>query len=173
MKTKLKIGICSCLLGENVRYNGENKRDDFLADILGKEIEYFSFCPEKEMGLAVPREPMRLIEKEEFDFPRLIARETGTDYTGQMQDWIHNNLSRLEMEQICGYIFKSKSPSCGIRDIPVFDEKGKIIRTGMGLFSQAVKEQFKGLPVVDENGMKNENIRNEFLEQALQYGETR
>lgn len=56
---RIRVGISTCLLGENVRYDGQHKRDRYLTDTLGQYMEYVPVCPEVACGLGVPREPLR------------------------------------------------------------------------------------------------------------------
>ncbi len=95
-KQPLKLGISSCLLGNNVRYDGGNKLDPYLRQTLGQFIEWVPVCPEAECGLPVPREAMDLVGDPES--PRLITRVTGIDHTGRMQQWAKKKLSALEQE---------------------------------------------------------------------------
>ncbi len=57
----IRIGISSCLLGQEVRFDGGHKRDPFLTDTLGAQVEWVAVCPEVEMGLGTPRETLRLV----------------------------------------------------------------------------------------------------------------
>ena len=78
----IKLGISSCLLGNNVRYDGGHKLDHYLRHTLGQFIEWVPICPEAECGLPVPREAMDLVG--ERDSPRLITRVTGVDHTNRI-----------------------------------------------------------------------------------------
>ncbi len=106
---KIKLGISSCLLGENVRYDAKHQLDQCLKDTLGKFVEWIGVCPEVECGLGVPREPMHLIGKP--DSPRLVARNSKIDYTDKMLRWASTRLKQLEKEKLAGFVFKSGSPS--------------------------------------------------------------
>ena len=99
----VKIGISTCLLGQNVRYDGGHQLDRFLTDSLGRFVEYVPVCPEVECGLGIPREAMRLVGKPEA--PRLVTRQTGRDYTEQMLHWARRKVMSLEAENLCGFIF--------------------------------------------------------------------
>src|SRR5512143_1734368 len=105
----IKLGISSCLLGENVRYDGGHKLDHYLRDTLGQFVEWVPVCPEVECGLPVPREAMRLVG--DPDAPRLVTRKTGIDHTERMTKWAGRKLAQLERQNLCGFVFKARSPS--------------------------------------------------------------
>src|SRR6056297_2248707 len=109
---KIRLGISACLLGQQVRYDGGHKRDTFLTGTLAEYVDYVPVCPEVEIGLPTPREALRLVG--DSDNPRLITQKTGIDYTERMQDWAAVRLQALEKEELCGFIFKSRSPSSGM-----------------------------------------------------------
>ena len=109
MLTKIKLGISSCLLGEKVRYDGGHKLDRFITETLGQLVEFVPVCPEVECGLGVPREAMHLVAAP--DGPRLVTIRTQADYTERMLAWAQERLVELEHEDLCGFIFKSGSPS--------------------------------------------------------------
>src|SRR3989337_1610536 len=111
MHEKIPIGISSCLLGEKVRYDGGHKLDRFITDTLGQYFEWAPVCPEWEYGLPVPREPLHLVGNP--DSPKLIIIKTGMDLTEKMLQWSEKKLADLEPHNLCGFIFKSKSPSSG------------------------------------------------------------
>ncbi|HPV73228.1 MAG TPA: DUF523 domain-containing protein, partial [Smithellaceae bacterium] len=119
---KIKLGISTCLLGENVRYDGGHKLDRFLRDTLGRYVDYAPVCPETECGMGIPREAMRL--EGNPDAPRLVTRSTRIDKTEMMVSWAKKRIARLASEDLCGFIFKSDSPSSGMERVKVYDEKG-------------------------------------------------
>ena len=112
METKIKLGISACLLGKKVRYDGGHKLDRFFRDTLGKYVEYVPVCPEVEAGFGVPRELFRLAGDPEN--PRLIAFKSKTDHTDRMLAWARKRVQELQKEELCGFIFKSDSPSSGM-----------------------------------------------------------
>lgn len=162
---KIKIGISSCLLGENIRYDGGNKRDQYLMDTFGHIVEWVPFCPEVEAGLPVPREPMQLVG--EAGRTRLIAIETKQDRTDVLTRWAERKLEQLEKKGIRGFIFKARSPSCGMHDAPFYSAAGEIVGAGGGLFAEAVANRFSSLPVEDEERLRDPNIKEEFLARIL------
>src|SRR5512139_1119277 len=100
---KIKLGISTCLLGENVRYDGGHKLDRFLRDTLGHYVEYVPVCPEVECGLPVPREAMRLVG--DPGAPRLVTSRTGVDLTDRMLAWARERVEQLSAEDLCGFVF--------------------------------------------------------------------
>ena len=96
MDMRIKLGISTCLLGENVRWNGGHSRDAFITDTLGQFVGFVPVCPEVECGFGVPREPFRLVGDPAA--PRLITRETKVDYTDRMLAWARQRVIELEKE---------------------------------------------------------------------------
>jgi uncharacterized protein YbbK (DUF523 family) len=158
---KIKLGISSCLLGGKVRYDGGHKLDRFLTDTLGKYVEYIPICPEVECGLGVPRKSMRL--EGNPDSPRLIITETRQDMTEYMVNWARKRLAPLDKEGICGFIFKSDSPSCGIKRVKVYNEKSMPINAGVGIFAKIFMEHFPFLSVQDEESLHDLDLRDNFI----------
>jgi uncharacterized protein YbgA (DUF1722 family)/uncharacterized protein YbbK (DUF523 family) len=169
MKTKrsIKLGISSCLLGNNVRYDGGQKLDHYLRHTLGQFIEWVPVCPEVECGLPVPREAMDLVG--DPDSPRLITRVTGVDHTGRMLQWTKKKLPALEQEGLCGFVLKARSPSCGIHDSKVYSRPGKGAGGRAGLFAEAVMGRFPFMPIEDEEGLQDPGIRENFIERLFVY----
>ncbi|NOY69637.1 MAG: DUF523 domain-containing protein [Deltaproteobacteria bacterium] len=151
----MRIGISRCLLGEAVRYNGGHKRARQILDAAGPEVCWVPVCPEVECGLDVPREPMHL--EGNPDSPRLVTVKTRIDLTDRMESWIASRLAELEKEHLFAFIFKSRSPSCGICDVPVYDAStGEILSLGFGFFAHAFSARFGDIPTADENNAEKE-----------------
>ncbi len=162
---KIKLGISTCLLGENIRYDGGHKLDRFLTDTLGYYVEYVPVCPEVECGLPVPRESMHLEGHPES--PRLVTSQTRRDMTDRMVRWALRRVTELEREDLCGFIFKSNSPSSGMERIRVYDEKGMPSKKSVGIFARAFMDRFPLLPVEDEEGLHDLEIRENFIERIF------
>jgi uncharacterized protein YbgA (DUF1722 family)/uncharacterized protein YbbK (DUF523 family) len=152
----IKLGISTCLLGENVRYDGGHKHDRFLTDTLGKYVTYRPVCPEMECGLGVPRESMRLVDDPES--PRLVTVRTRQDHTERMA---------LEKENLCGFIFKSDSPSSGMERVKVYKDGGMPQKNGVGVFARIFMEHFPLLPVEEEGRLHDPLIRENFIERIF------
>jgi len=165
MAEPLRLGISTCLLGENVRYDGGHKLDRYLKDVVGRFVDWVPVCPEVECGLPVPRESMRLMGDPLH--PRLVTSRTGIDHTQRMQDWIQKKLPELEKKDLCGFIFKTRSPSSGMRDVKVYTEQGQPSRKGVGMFAKAFMERFPCMPVEDEGRLHDAGLRENFIERVF------
>ncbi|MBS1111996.1 MAG: hypothetical protein H6Q95_288, partial [Nitrospirae bacterium] len=167
MGEKIKIGISRCLLGENVRYDGGHKLDHYLTETLGMYVDWVGVCPEVEYGLPVPREAMRLVG--EPGSPRLLTIRTKVDHTEGMKKWAHSKLKELEKENLCGFIFKSKSPSSGIKGVKVYSETGVPSKSGAGIFGGAFLNRFPLLPAEDDGRLHDPQLRENFIERVFVY----
>jgi uncharacterized protein YbgA (DUF1722 family)/uncharacterized protein YbbK (DUF523 family) len=164
---QIRLGVSTCLLGEEVRYDGGHKLDRFLVNTLGRFFEWVPVCPEVEMGLPTPRESMRLIGDPEA--PRLIAPKSGTDYTEQMQAWAHQRVEQLAQTKLHGFIFKKDSPSSGLFRVKVYNEHGMAQRNGTGMFPRAVMNRFPLLPLEEEGRLNDMPLRENFIERVFTY----
>ena len=114
----IRLGISSCLLGDEVRFDGGHKRDRFLTDTLGPFVEWVRVCPEVELGLGTPRETLRLVKSGAA--LRMITTRTAIDHTDGMNSWAKRRVSELAGEDLCGYVLKKDSPSCGMERVKVY-----------------------------------------------------
>lgn len=162
----IRVGISACLLGEEVRYDGGHKRDPVLVETLGDLFEWAPVCPEVEMGLGVPREPIRLERR--GGRLRLFAAGSGVDHTRQMRTWARGRIEELAAQGLSGYVLKSQSPSCGVTDVPVYQSAGGE-SSGRGLFAAVLLERFPNLPVEEERGLHDADRRDSFVERVLAY----
>ncbi len=162
MLRPIKIGISSCLLGNKVRYDGGHSHDRYLTQTLGLFAEYIPVCPEVECGMPIPREAVRLVGDPEN--PRLMTQKTGVDKTEQMKTWIDGRLKELAGEDLCGFIFRSKSPSSGLYRIRVYGNDGKINKNGTGLFAKAFTKAFPRIPVEEAGRLHDPKLRENFIE---------
>ena len=165
MEGTFKIGISSCLLGNEVRWNAGHKLDKYLTRTLGQFVEYVPVCPEVEVGLGVPRESMRLVGDPEN--PRLITFKSKTDHTDRMLTWVKKRVKELEKEDLCGFVFKSDSPSSGMIRVKVYNEKGMPHKIGIGMFARAFMEHFPLIPVEDDGRLNDPIIRENFILQIF------
>jgi uncharacterized protein YbgA (DUF1722 family)/uncharacterized protein YbbK (DUF523 family) len=165
MEAKIRIGISSCLLGENVRYDGGHKLDHYLVDTLGKYIEWVPVCPEVEYGLPVPREAMRLVG--DPISPRLVTRSSGIDHTKGMLTWAGKKLKDIEKGDLCGFIFKSRSPSSGYKGVKVYSSSGMPARRGTGIFAAAFIKHFPLVPIEDDGRLHDPQLRENFIERVF------
>jgi len=170
---KPKVGISSCLLGEAVRYDGGHKLHSVIVDIIGPKVEWVPVCPEMELGLGVPREPLNLIGDPEG--PLLLASETGLNWTVEMAEFTRRKIEILKNYSLDGYIFKNKSPSCGIDNVKVYRDVflGDFVPNGRGAFANLFLAQFPGLPVMDEGKLSTVEDFNRFLNQVYHHQQDR
>jgi uncharacterized protein YbbK (DUF523 family) len=167
----LRIGISRCLLGDNVRHDGGHKRDGFLLETLGPRVEWIPVCPEMELGLGTPREAMRLVGDPRT--PRLLTIITGIDHTDAMNHFARQRVRELDALSLSGYVFKARSPSCGIRSVPRFTPQGVETQDGIGLFARAFMEHFPLIPVEEEGRLHDSQTAKDFLERARAYHRSR
>ena len=160
---KPKVAVSSCLLGEKVRWNGEDKRDALLLDDLNNLFEFVPFCPEVEVGMGVPREPVQLIGN--INSQKMKAVETGKDWTQAMVTFGEKKVLQLLEQGLCGFILKSRSPSCGQKGIPIYQEYGEEEQTA-GLFAQALMKHAPALPIIEEVDLRNKQAREKFINQV-------
>ncbi|MGB8991506.1 MAG: DUF523 and DUF1722 domain-containing protein [Desulfobaccales bacterium] len=160
---KIRLGISACLLGQPVRFDGGHKLDRFITDTLGQYVEFVPVCPEVECGLGVPREAMRLVGA--VDSPRLLTVRTKIDHTAGLTAWARKRVQELEQENLCAFIFKSKSPSSGMERVKVYPEnaQGSPVNRGVGLFARLFMEHFPLLPVEDEGRLHDPVLRENFI----------
>ena len=163
--SSIKIGISRCLLGDSVRYDGGHKLDRFLRDHLGKYVTYVPVCPEVEAGFGIPRESFRLIGRPEH--PRLITARSKIDHTDHMLRWAKKRVGELEKENLCGFIFKSKSPSSGMERVNVYDNRGVPVKKGVGLFARVFMDTFPLIPVEDDGRLHDSKLRENFIESVF------
>jgi uncharacterized protein YbgA (DUF1722 family)/uncharacterized protein YbbK (DUF523 family) len=161
------LGISSCLLGEQVRWDGGHKRDPWLAEQLGRFVRYYPVCPEVGCGFGVPRESLRLVD--DLHAPRLVTLRTKQDHTRRMLQWARRRVRELEGEGLCGFIFKGKSPSCGTEGVRVYSDKKKEASTvrGQGVFAGVFVEHFPLIPVEDDGRLHNPQLRANFIERVF------
>ncbi len=166
-EAKIPIGVSSCLLGHEVRFNGGHKHDRYITDTRGKFFEFIPVCPEVECGLPVPRESMRLVGDPEN--PRLVTSKTGLDHTAKMTGWADVRVAELARDNLCGFIFKSKSPSSGMERVKVYDANNVPRAIGTGIFARIFKERFPLVPVEEEGRLHDLVLRENFIESVFVY----
>lgn len=164
------LAISSCLFGHRVRYDGQLKGLPELVQYMQRHFELLPVCPEVEIGLSVPRPAVQLSGDPEQ--PNMTGRDDASiEVSDAMRTFC---LSRPQsLKHIVGYVFKSRSPSCGIRQIPVFQDQAIIAHDNAGLFADAIINQFSQLPICDETELISETQRDYFVQQVLNYIKTK
>jgi uncharacterized protein YbbK (DUF523 family)/uncharacterized protein YbgA (DUF1722 family) len=175
MTVRPRLGVSRCLLGEAVRYDGGHKRDAFLVTELGPHVDWVPVCPEVEAGMGTPREPVRLVSRDEDGVPRMLGVTSGHDWTPTMHRWARGAVRRLADEDLSGYVLKKDSPSCGLTRVRVYPpaveagRKAQAARTGRGVFAEALLAALPLLPVEDEGRLHDPRLRAAFVERVFAY----
>ena len=158
------VAISSCLLGENVRYDGKHKQDACIAQYLSARVDWKPLCPEVGAGLGVPRPPVRLVGDK--DRPGALGVENADlDVTDALLDYARQVLQ--ELRDVNGYVFKSGSPSCGLTDSPLFDVDGRHKGFTSGIYARVITMALPDLAVIDEQQLCDAHSRDLFLQQVL------
>jgi uncharacterized protein YbgA (DUF1722 family)/uncharacterized protein YbbK (DUF523 family) len=165
--TRIRLGISACLLGDEVRYDGGHKRDTFLTTVLGPLVEWVKVCPEVEAGMGTPREPIRLVG--DGGRLRVLTVKTGVDHTDSLTGYSARKTTALDREDLCGYVLKKDSPSCGMTRVKVYSSRGPGVRSGVGIFAQALLARFPHLPVEEEGRLSDPRLRDNFIERVFAY----
>lgn len=154
------VVVSKCIEFEKCRYNGLGVASETVKALMD-HVRFVPVCAEVEIGLGIPRDPIRVARA--GGELRLLQPSTGLDFTGDMKRFAASYLGSLA--EVDGFILKSRSPSCGIKDVKVFAgvEKQAAVDKGPGFFGGAVVELFPGYPVEDEGRLLNFRIREHFL----------
>lgn len=171
---KIPVGISSCLLGMEVRFNGGHKRDKYVTGTLSDFFTWKPYCPEVGIGLTVPRNTVRL--EGHGDEVKLIDPKEGLDHTQKMVDYSHKVLNAMRenkksgVPDVYGFILKSKSPSCGMTNVKLYNPKNSgFNKKGMGIFAQALMEKFPNLPVEEEGRLHDPRLRENWIARVFSY----
>jgi uncharacterized protein YbbK (DUF523 family) len=157
----IPIGISSCLLGEPVRFDGGHKYDQLINTQLAGRFEFRPCCPEVAIGLGIPREPVQLVRTGQGIRVRGV-NNPDIDVTRKLEDY--GNMTARELADICGYIFKARSPSCGLEGVATWTEQGSQAGAdGTGAFAAALLGTRPGLPVTDELRLQDPVLREHFI----------
>lgn len=163
---RIRIGVSACLLGEPVRHDGGHKRSAFVTDALRHYVRFEPVCPEMGIGLGVPREPIRL--RGRADAPRAVGTRTpDRDLTEALQRYARRQARRLQ--GLGGYVFKSKSPSCGMERVKVYDDNGVPSAAGRGLYAAEIMRAMPLMPAEEEGRLNDPALRENFIERLFAY----
>ena len=161
----LRLGISSCLMGHEVRFDGGHKRNSFLMQNLGEHVDWFPLCPEVEIGLGTPRESIRLEGTAEET--RLVAPRSGRDLTETMRSWAQSQMPTIGQWALHGFVLKKGSPSCGLFRVRVYDNNGMPSHDGRGLFAQELTRKFPLLPAEEEGRLHDPRLRENFIDRIF------
>lgn len=161
-ESRIPVGISSCLLGDEVRYNGGHKRDTYIDRTLGQYFSFRPFCPEVDIGLGVPRKPIRLVRRDgdiacvDIDDPSIDHTAALGESADHQKDW---------HAELCGYILKRASPSCGMERVKVY-ENGHPQADGAGIYAARMMENFPEMPVEEEGRLGDPVLRENFIQRV-------
>lgn len=158
------VGVSQCLLGEAVRYDGQAKANQIILEQLSRIFEFLPVCPEVEAGLCIPRPPVRLTGS--ITNPRITGRDDRSlDVTDIMMTYCNNKPA--ELKQLAGFIFKSRSPSCGLNSTPVFINDECVTEASRGIFAREFCQYYPRLPVIEDNELEHEDLLEKFIQSIL------
>jgi uncharacterized protein YbbK (DUF523 family) len=165
---KPRVGISRCLLGEDVRYDGTNRLSSAV-EKLTPFVEWIPVCPEVEVGMGVPREPIQLVRHTDGvragqDRVLLIGIQSGEDWTERMEQWAKQRVAALAAVGISGFVLKARSPSCGPAGVLVHGDRGTPTPDGRGLFAEALTVLMPALPMIDEEALEDAKTREQFVQ---------
>lgn len=164
----IRVGISTCLLGENVRFDSGHKRDRFVTDILGDYFHFIPVCPEMDVGMGVPREAVHLVD--EPGGTRMVGVRSGKDWTTKMRRYSDRRVKRLAKDRLSGYILKSKSPSCGMERVKLFHPNGNPhSANGVGMYAEYLLKEYPLLPVEEEGRLHDIGLRENFIVRVFAY----
>jgi uncharacterized protein YbbK (DUF523 family) len=157
--------VSACLLGQPVRYDGGDKSNALVRNLLPEHFDIFPLCPEAEAGLGIPRPPVQLVRNLD-GMVEVLGVEEELDVTGALRDFSHRSIAKL-VGRIDGAVLKSRSPSCGLGTTPLYDEERNEVATDSGVFAQTLLLHMPRLPVIDEEQFSQERLRDVFIKDVL------
>lgn len=162
---KIPIGISSCLLGQPVRFDGGHKLDSYITGTLSQYFDFRPFCPEVGIGMGTPRPTIQLVKIDNM-IRSVGAKKPEMDVTDSLRDFA--NRHRAEQSELCGYIFKKDSPSCGMERVKVY-VNNQPQKTGTGIYAAEVIRQNPLLPVEEEGRLGDPRLRENFIQRVYVY----
>lgn len=164
---KIPVGISSCLLGDEVRFDGGHKRQRFVTDVLGDYVEWVRSCPEVGAGMGIPRESIRLVRDD--GGVKVLGNRTDHDYADALDGYSERRVEQLTASRLRGYVLKKDSPSCGMERVRLYDGNGVPSRDGIGVFAARLMERFPNLPVEEEGRLNDPRLRENFITRIFTY----
>ena len=163
---KITIGVSACLLGREVRFDGGHKRSRFITDALAVHFGFSAFCPEVAIGMGTPRQPIRLAGDPHK--PQAVGVKTPElNVTQPLRDY--GKKIAGDIDELCGFILKKDSPSCGMERVKVYNDKGMPERSGTGLFAREIMKANPLLPVEEEGRLNDADLRDNFITRVYVY----
>jgi len=163
----MKLGISACLLGETCRYDGSGCKEQFISETLARYFSFIPYCPEA-IIFGTPRESIRLVEEDEKI--KVLTNKTKKDVTQELHDISQTLANKTLDEELSGFIFKSKSPTCGIERVKVYQPiNAPSEKKGIGLFANEIRKLYPYLPIEEEGRLNDPWLRENFLMQVFAY----
>jgi uncharacterized protein YbbK (DUF523 family) len=167
---KIPVGVSSCLMGEPVRYDGGHKLDTYITQTLSKYFDFKGFCPEVAIGMGVPRQPIRLVRGDSNSIQCVAVDNPANDVTQRLEQCAADQHSWHR--QLCGYIVKKNSPSCGMEQVKTWPASKlnaglKPKPEGVGIYARKLMENFPNLPVEDEGRLGDFALRENFIQRVF------
>lgn len=162
---RIRLGVSTCLLGENVRHDGGHKRDTWLLGGIGPWVEWVPVCPEVEVGMGTPREAVRLVG--DAGAPNMVGVRSGRDWTEDLRRWSEERLERLRALRLHGFVLTKNSPSCGLFRVKRYDANGVPSKDARGLWASALTRAFPLLPVEEDGRLCDPRLRENFLDRVF------
>ena len=160
------VGVSRCLLGDAVRYDGLSKANATVLEKLSKAFTLVPVCPEVEAGLSIPRPPVQLTGS--IENPKLTGRNNPSiDVTNIMQQYC--DTKPAELNHLAGFIFKSRSPSCGLNSTPVYIDGHCITERGRGIFAKNFCQTYPSLAVIEDTELEVKNQLQSFIQAVLKH----
>lgn len=162
----IRIGISSCLVGQEVRFDGGHKRNGYVLNSLSQYFEFVPYCPEVAIGMGVPRPPMRLVQQQD-GVHAVGTQDPSLDNTEALRDYAFEVAGQLQA--VSGYILKKDSPSCGMERVRVYDSNNIPARTGSGIYADTLMQCHPDLPFEEEGRLMDPVLRENFIERVFIY----
>ena len=168
----IRVGVSACLLGGEVRFDGGHKRDRYLTDVLGRNVDWLPICPEIELGMGIPRPVIQLRGGEVGE--NLVERVSGEDWTERMRTYADDRVAELAQTGLDGFVLKKDSPSCGMTRVRVYGHpSGMPSKKGVGQFAQALTRGMSDLPLEEEGRLRDAVLREKFIEEIFNHNRWR
>ena len=153
------VAVSACLLGQAVRYDGQDKYTSLIAEELKKHCKLIAVCPEIEIGLGVPRAKIQLTQIGS-SIKVLKTDGTNSDISGALQNFA---IQFVNQNALSGLVLQDKSPSCGIGNTKLFSEAGVHIGIGSGVFAKTIIDLMPNLVVVQASQLQSKSQLEQFL----------
>ena len=167
MTSQIRVGLSACLAGDEVRFNGGHAHQRYLTETLGQFFEYVTVCPEIEVGMTVPRPTVRLVNAD--GKIRVVDPKNDIDWTAAMEDHAVGRVGIVTDQELSGFILKSKSPTCGVERVKVYNASGMPSHDGRGVFTAELMRRYPRLPVEEEGRLNDPMLRENFIERVFAY----